>query len=79
MNVTLKLPDDLCREARHRAVDESKSLSSWMADLVARELKAGPPRKGKSLLEMLGDSATADGDFELPDRKADTPRKIEFP
>jgi hypothetical protein len=79
MNVTLKLPDDLCREARHRAVDESKSLSSWMADLVARELKLRPSKKGKSLLEMLGDSATAEGDFELPDRKTDSTRKIEFP
>jgi len=36
MNVTLKLPDELCREARHRAVDESKSLSAWVTDLVAR-------------------------------------------
>jgi len=79
MNVTLKLPDDLCREARHRAVDESKSLSSWMAELVERELTSRVPRRNKSLLEMLGDPATADRDFELPDRKADIPRKIEFP
>jgi hypothetical protein len=28
VNVTLNLPDDLCREARHRAVDEDKSLSA---------------------------------------------------
>ena len=30
MNVTLKLPDDLVREARLRAVHDSKSLSAWM-------------------------------------------------
>lgn len=40
MNVTVKLPDDLCRRARHRAVDESKSLSAWLAKLVERELSA---------------------------------------
>jgi hypothetical protein len=79
MNITLKLPNDLCRAARHRAVDESKSLSSWMAELVTRELKANAPKRDKSLLEMLGDPATADRDFELPDRKVDIPRKIEFP
>jgi len=38
MNVTVKLPDELCRQARHRAVDESKSLSSWLAGVVEREL-----------------------------------------
>ncbi len=50
-----------------------------MADLVARELMTQAPKKESSLLQMLGDPATADRDFELPDRKADTPRKIEFP
>jgi len=79
MNVTLKLPDDLCREARHRAVDESKSLSAWVADLVARELKSQAPQKEISLLNLLGDAATAERDFDLPDRKADISRKIEFP
>ena len=79
MNVTLKLSDDLCRKARHRAVDESKSLSVWMADLVMRELKSPPPAREPSLLEILGEPATQDRDFELPDRKADIPRKIEFP
>ena len=53
--VSLKLPDHLCREALHRAVDESKSLSSWMAELVERELK-GPAKVDKgSLIERLGD------------------------
>lgn len=39
MNVTLKLPDELCRQARHRAVDESKSLSAWVADLIERAVQ----------------------------------------
>jgi len=78
MNVTLKLPDELCKAARHRAVDESKSLSAWMVDLVRREL--GPKPKGgkKTLAELLGDPATADRDFELPDRKRETEREIDF-
>jgi hypothetical protein len=49
MNVTLKLPDHLCRAARHRTVDESKSLSSWMASLLERELavpKEALPKAG---------------------------------
>lgn len=40
MNVTVKLSDDLCRRARHRAVDESKSLSAWLSKLIERELSA---------------------------------------
>jgi len=78
MNVTLKLPDDLCREARHRAIEEDKSLSAWVADLVSREL-ATPIPQPKTLLERLGHQATADRDFELPDRKQDRERTIEFP
>ena len=45
MNVTVKLPDELCRRARHQAVDESKSLSAWLAQLVERELSAPPASK----------------------------------
>ena len=79
MNVTLKLPDHLCREARHRAVDESKSLSSWMAELVERELK-GPGKVDKgSLIERLGDQFFTDRDIPLDDRKKDPSRKIQFP
>ena len=43
MNVTITLPDDLCKRARHRAVDEEKSLSAWLAKLVARELYTSSP------------------------------------
>lgn len=41
MNVTLKLSDSLLKEARHRAVDDNKSLSAWMAALLERELRGG--------------------------------------
>jgi len=78
MNVTVKLPDDLCREARHRAVNEDKSLSGWLADLIRREV-APPQSEGRTLAERLGDPETADRDFELPDRGEERERSIEFP
>lgn len=77
MNVTLKLPDDLCREARHRAVDESKSLSAWIADLVVAKLRPAP--ETQTLLQALGDESMADGDLPLPDRRTNSQRPLEFP
>lgn len=77
MNVTLKLPDDLCREARHRAVDESKSLSTWVADLVAAKLR--PVSNTQTLLQALGDESLADGEIDLPERRAASRRPLEFP
>lgn len=78
MNVTLKFPDDLYRKARQRAVDESKSLSHWLVELIERELARTYP-EGKALIERLGDPATAERDFELPDRTTEAERRIEFP
>jgi len=55
MNVTVKLADDLCRQARHRAVDESKSLSAWLANLVERELSDTErgPRQPRTFIDAL--------------------------
>ena len=68
VNVTIKLDDALCREARHRAVDADLSLSGWIADLVRERL--GRPAVGgrsqKTLLEMLGDVRAGDVDLEIP-------------
>jgi hypothetical protein len=81
MNVTLKLPDDLVREARHRAVNQSQSLSAWMAGLVHRELAAPPPAKEepKSLVEALRLPDAPDWfyekDFPLPGCKRAKPWK----
>lgn len=54
-NVTLKLPDDICRQARHRAVDEHKSLSARLAALLERELnmRDASSEKPKTLIEAL--------------------------
>jgi hypothetical protein len=35
-NVTLRMDSDLMRKMKHRAVDEQTSLSSWIADRLAR-------------------------------------------
>lgn len=77
MNVTIKLPDELVNEARHRAVARSQSLSQWVADLLRFEIARKHPDR-KTLSERLGDPATADRDFDLPDRKSETERPIDF-
>jgi hypothetical protein len=39
-NVTLSLPDDLLREARHLAVDEGLSLSRFLARALEQRVQA---------------------------------------
>jgi hypothetical protein len=86
MNVTLKLPDEIVREARVRAVHDSKSLSAWMADLVRRELnsESGTPRSDapQSLFEAMRVPGMPDSfyekEFPLPDRKAEKEREFHF-
>jgi len=81
MNVTVKLEDDLIKQARHRSIDEGKSLSAWMADLVQKELKLTKTEK-KSLLERLEDHAlpdeVADKDFPLEGRTTESEREPLF-
>lgn len=84
MNVTLKLPNDLVREARHRAVNQSQSLSAWLASLVRRELAAPPAEteKPKTLAEAMRVPGMPDSfyekEFPLPDRKQTKHRKFTF-
>lgn len=78
MNVTLKLPDEIVSEARHRAIARSQSLSQWVAELLQAEIARRHPDR-QTLSERLGDPATADRDFDLPDRKSETERPLPFP
>ena len=39
-NVTLRLDEDVLRECRRRAVEEDKSLSRWLTDLILQTLTA---------------------------------------
>lgn len=38
-NLTLRIDGDLLVAAQHRAVDERKSLSAWVADLLRQTLR----------------------------------------
>jgi hypothetical protein len=84
MNVTLKLSDALCKKARHRAVDESKSLSAWVTGLLERELErpSAASEKSKSLIEAatLSDAPDwfYDKDFALEDRRQGKVRHFTF-
>jgi hypothetical protein len=66
MNVTVSLEEELCRLARHRAVDEGKSLSSWLAGVIRREVGKTPAAKSPSLLEMLRDDDAGNVPLEFP-------------
>lgn len=64
MNVTIKIDDSLCKDARHRAVDEGLSLSSWIALLLRKELASKNP-VSESLLESLAMEEGEDRYFEI--------------
>ncbi|MGB0258041.1 MAG: hypothetical protein ACPGES_05255 [Coraliomargarita sp.] len=78
MNVTLKLDDALCKEARHRAVDADLSLSGWVAEVVKKELNASK-KTGRTMLEAIGMDDELDLMDFIPDRKDDLERPIQFP
>lgn len=79
MNVTLKIDDELCRKARHRAIDVDLSLSKWVTRVIEKELEAQSTKdEERTMHDML---AAEDGrGFEefLPDRKAEIERQIDF-
>lgn len=83
MNVTVKLPDDLCQRARQRAVDESKSLSAWLADLMRRELDASDstspePRTWIDAFSSDHPKWFYEKELPLEDRKAGKIREFSF-
>lgn len=77
MNVTIKIDDALCREARHRAVDRGLSLSGWIAGVLCRELAGGNPVDGGGLLDALAMEEGEEREFEVP-RDPSRTRNLEF-
>lgn len=65
MNVTVKLPDALYTEARHRAVDEGLSLSAWLARLIEREAGLPVLPASDNILDWIGDERLADGELDI--------------
>jgi hypothetical protein len=55
MNVTVTLPDDFIMQARVCAVQDSSSLSAWLANLVRHELEQVSTNDGvhRSLAEAM--------------------------
>ena len=70
MNVTIKISDQLCRDARHRAVDAGRSLSGWIADVIRKELSQSSSKKARMLLEALGNEELSDIEVHFPRDKS---------
>lgn len=78
MNVTIKIDDALCKQARHRAVDADLSLSGWIARVVEKELSEANVG-GQTLVDAIGMEDDRDLMEFVPDRKLEADRPIEFP
>ncbi|MEO8614381.1 MAG: hypothetical protein ABI600_04515 [Luteolibacter sp.] len=77
MNVTIKMEDALCREARHRAVDRGLSLSGWIAEVLGRELAAKKSDDG-GRLNALAMEDGGERAYEIP-RDPSEAREVVFP
>lgn len=82
MNVTLKLPDEIVREARHLAIDENTSLSALVCELLEERIKQRSATEPKTWMEALRLPDAPDWfyekDFPLPDRKETKHREFAF-
>ncbi len=75
MNVTIKINDELVKQARHEAVDDGLSLSGWVAQLITEKLSDKSP--SKSLLEAIGNEKLAELDMDFQ-RSQSTSRELTF-
>jgi hypothetical protein len=55
VNVTISLPDDLIRDARHEAVDRGMSLSAYVAAMLEERIEARRLKRQRQedLLRMM--------------------------
>lgn len=79
MKTTLELPDDLVMEMKLKAVREHRKLKDVAAEVVRRGLGSIATTRDPSLVELLGDPATADRELPLPSRQDVKPRPVAFP
>jgi plasmid stability protein len=77
MNVTIKISDEICRDARHRAVDAGRSLSGWVEEIIRKELSRTGPRERQTLLEALGNDRLSGADVDFPRDKSPA-REVDF-
>jgi hypothetical protein len=77
MNVTIKIDDALCKEARHRAVDDGLSLSGWISGVVRKELAGEKGKVGVGLLESLAMKEGEERAFEVV-RDSSAARDLKF-
>lgn len=75
MNITIKINDELAKQARHEAVDDGLSLSGWVAKLINEKLTGKLTER--SLLEALGNEDLADVNLDFP-RSDSTARELSF-
>jgi hypothetical protein len=82
MNVTLKLPDEVVREARHLAIDENTSLSALVAGLLEERIRRQSAQPHQTLREALTLPDAPDWFYEkdlpLPDRRETKHREFSF-
>ena len=50
MNVTVTIDDKICKQARHKAIDNGLSLSGWIAKLIRKEIQVSSQQ---SLVDAL--------------------------
>ena len=77
MNVTIKIDDEVCRAARHRAVDRGLSLSGWITELIREVVEAEKEAETRGLLESLALEEGEEKVFEIP-RDTDSSREVSF-
>jgi len=77
MNVTIKMDDQLCREARHRAVDRGLSLSAWIAEVLRGEIGRDAGKEPAGLFASLAMEEFADREFEVS-RDSSAARSVIF-
>jgi hypothetical protein len=53
VNVTISLPEELVRQARHRAVDRGISLSKYVASVLDEELNKGEKKRLEAVERMI--------------------------